>query len=183
MNRTALTPLLTIVGVASLLGLSACSSDNKLSIGKSSQSATTVDGSSNSAANSGDSSGDGTGTAGSTASGDDTSPSLAGIPGIAGDCTSYLSAFAGAISGQNTDLGGLSTLFDSLQGKVPKDVESAVKVLSKDFGLLQALYAKYNNDFSKAAADPAFTTLFSDSGFSSASATFNQWISSGCPTS
>ena len=181
-NTTRTFPMLAVVGVVSLLGLAACSSDNKLSVEKSNQSASTAAGDAGSGSASGDS-----GTSATTASGDGTVsvPDLSGvsIPGLAGACTGYLSTFASAISGQDTDLSGLSTLFDSLQGKVPSNVESAVKELSKDFAKLQDLYKKYDNDFTKAVSDPAFTKLFSDSGFASASATFNTWISSGCPES
>ena len=178
-NTTRTFPMLAVVGVVSLLGLAACSSDNKLSVEKSNQSASTAAGDAGSGSDSG--------TSATTASGDGTVsvPDLSGvsIPGLAGACTGYLSTFASAISGQDTDLSGLSTLFDSLQGKVPSNVESAVKELSKDFAKLQDLYKKYDNDFTKAVSDPEFTKLFSDSGFASASATFNTWISSGCPES
>lgn len=170
--------LFVAVGVVSLLGLGACSSDsNSLSVKESNAggTATSVAGSAT------DETATDSGTDGSDASAG-TIPDLSGVPGLAGECSTYLSAFAGAISGQDGDLGSLSSLFDSLDGKVPADLQSAVKVLSKDFAKLQTLYAKYDNDFSKAASDPAFATLFSNSEFTEASAKFNAWISAGCPT-
>lgn len=166
--------LLVAVGVVTLLGVSACSSDsNSLSVKESNSAgaSTSVAGSSTDET--------ATGSGGASAA---TIPDLSGVPGLAGECSTYLSAFAGAISGQDGDLGSLSSLFDSLDGKVPDDLQSAVQVLSKDFAELQTIYAKYDNDFSKAASDPAFATLFSNSEFTEASAKFNAWISAGCPT-
>lgn len=170
--------LLVAVGVVALLGISACSSDSSSLSVKESNAASTAA----SVAGSGtDESAADSGTDGSDTSAE-TIPDLSGVPGLAGECSTYLTAFAGAVSGQDGDLGSLSSLFDSLDGKVPDDLQSAVTVLSKDFGELQAIYAKYDNDFSKAASDPAFVALFSNSEFTEASAKFNAWISAGCPT-
>lgn len=174
--------ILIVVGVVSLLGITACSNDSTSVKQSDSTSATTsvggdATGTSDSASTD-TASESGGGTVGST-------PDLSGasIPAGLGACGTYLSAFAGAVSGQDADLGNISNLFDALNGKVPADLNKAVKVLSTYFAKLQKLYTKYGNDFSKIGTDPEFTTLISDPAFADASAKFSTWIEAGCPMS
>lgn len=169
------------IGLVSLLGIAACSSDNN-SLSVTTSNSTPGAGSNDTSATDGSATG---GTSADSGAGSASVPDLSGVslPAGFGDCSAYLSAFAGAISGQDSDLGNLSGLFDALDGKVPSDVNNAVKVLSKNFAELQKLYGKYNNDFSKIATDPAFTALFSNAEFTDASAKFNAWITAGCPMS
>ena len=170
--------ILVAIGVVSLLGITACSDDSKSVKQADPASAATSGGdTADSASDSGssDTSADG-GDAGSV-------PDLSGatIPGGLGACTTYLSAFAGAVSGQDADLGNISNLFDALAGKVPAELNAAVKTLSTYFVKLQQLYTKYGNDFSKIGTDPEFAALISDPSFADASTKFNAWISAGCP--
>ena len=165
---------LIAIGMASILGISACSSDTKLSVTTSkSPSETTADDS-------------GSGSAGSSGSADGGSavstPDLSGIPGLSQDCAAYISAITSAFTPNAEGVAGLSDAFDKLESQVPDDLKDDVKVLADGFAKLQKLYEKYNYDYTKIAADPAAATLFSDGKFNEASTNITAWLDKECPS-
>ncbi len=162
------------IGMLAIVGMSACSSDTKLSITTSkSQSETTAEDS-------------GSGSTDSSSSGDGSSavstPDLSGIPGLSQDCATYISAITSGFTPNAEGVAGLSEAFDKLETQVPDDLKDDVKVLAEGFAKLQKLYEKYNYDYTKIATDPAAATLFSDTKFNEASTNITAWLDKECPS-
>lgn len=158
------------VGIAALLGVSACSSDNKLTVTTSTSNT--------------EASGDDTSSGSSADDGGSVSvPDLSGIPGISDECATYVQAIASAFTPSGEGVAGLSGSFEKLQSVVPDALKDDVKTLSEAFAKLQTLYEKYDNDYSKIGTDPEFTKLFSDSKFTEASNNLNEWLDTQCPQS
>lgn len=159
-------PLIAI-GAASLLGITACSSDKKLTspIVPKTVSTETVDNSSVSVPD-------------VSLPGNISIPT--NIPGLGKECLAYLQAFASAFAGDKTSLSGLSAAFDKLSKAVPPELQADVKTLSEGFAKLADLYAKYNYDYTKIATDPAAQAIFSDKKFTDASDHVDNWLSSQC---
>ena len=175
MNRTTL----LVVGVVSILGVSACSGDNKLSVTSSKQQTPST------AANSGSASADSTGSSGGgggTTDGSPSLPDLTGVAGLSGNCTAYLTAIASAFTPDASGAAGLAKSFDKLESQVPDNLKADVRVLGDGFAKLQKLYEKYNYDYTKIATDPEAATLFSDSAFAKASTNVTAWLNTECPT-
>ena len=109
------------------------------------------------------------------------------IAGLGGDCLKYIQALSGAFSGAGNSAGTqgvaeLSAAFARLATVVPDNIKPDVKVLQDAYGTLGALYAKYNNDFTKIAADPQAQAIFSNPKFAAASAALSTWLSTSCKT-
>lgn len=174
MKKTSLIAL----GLASVLGVAACSSDNKLSVTTSkSQTETTASDSGSGSSDTTDTSSSGDGGGGSASI-----PNLSGVPGLSEDCTAYLNAIASAFTGTKDGISGLSESFAKLKDAVPDDLKDDVQVLSDGFAELQKLYEKYNYDYTKIAADPEATKLFSDGKFNEASTNITAWLDKECPS-
>lgn len=171
MKKTSLIAL----GLASILGVAACSSDNKLSVTTSkSQTETTAS----------DSGSGGSDTTDASSSGDSGGSTIS-IPNVAGlseECTTYLNAIASAFTGTKDGISGVSESFAKLKDAVPDDLKDDVQVLSDGFAELQKLYEKYNYDYTKIAADPEATKLFSDGKFNEASTNITAWLDKECPS-
>lgn len=170
MNKSTL----IAVGLASVLGISACSSDNKLSV-------TTSKSPSETTADDGDS-GSSDSSATDDSSSDASTPDLSGIPGLSENCAAYISAITSAFTPNAEGVAGLSDSFDKLESQVPDDLKDDVRVLADGFAELQKLYEKYNYDYTKIAADPAAATLFSDGKFNEASTNITAWLDKECPS-
>ena len=171
MNRSTLLAL----GVVSILGVSACSDGNKLSVTSSKQTGST-------AADSGTSTGDSSGSAsgsGDTTDGSASLPDLSGA-GLSANCTAYLTAIASAFTPNAEGAASLADSFSALEKEVPDNLKGDVRVLADGFAKLQKLYKKYNYDYSKIATDPEAATLFSDKAFADASTNVSTWLDKEC---
>jgi hypothetical protein len=171
MNRVTV----LLVGLVSILGVAACSSDNSLSVTSSKQQ------SAGTAADSGSASSDSSGSDADTSASALSVPDIGSIPGISADCTAYLTAIASAFTPSADGAAGVADSFDALEKQAPADLKDDVRVLRDGFAKLQKLYAKYNNDYSKIVTDPEAATLFSDKSFTDASANVSAWLESECP--
>ena len=104
----------------------------------------------------------------------------ANIPGLGTDCLAYVQAFASAFAGDKTSLSGIAGAFDKLSNVVPPELKGDVKTLSEGFAKLTTLYAKYNYDYTKIATDPDVQTLVGDKKFTDASDHVTNWLATQC---
>ena len=183
------TPLLAITVVA-VIGIAACSSDKKSLTAANPPAAAATTSAAGGAANLGST--PTTATATTQTSGGASGISIPGgaipggaIPGISGDCLKYAQAMASAFSGLGAHDGtqGLTDLgaaFAKLATVVPDNIKPDVKVLQDAYGTLGALYAKYNNDFSKIVADPQAQAVLGNPKLAAASSALSTWLSTSC---
>ena len=178
------TPLLAITVVA-VIGIAACSSDKKSLTAANPPAAAATTSAAGGAANLGST--PTTASATTQPSGGASGISIPGgaIPGISGDCLKYAQAMASAFSGLGAHDGtqGLTDLgaaFAKLATVVPDNIKPDVKVLQDAYGTLGALYAKYNNDFSKIVADPQAQAVLGNPKLAAASSALSTWLSTSC---
>jgi hypothetical protein len=198
------------IGLASVLGFAACSSEKKIadptdetSVGEESASTTADSSDSTDSTDATDESSDDTEltlpggvTIPDVSIPDVTLPDGATIPdgtipdvsidpddlpaNFSEECREYIQAFASAFSGQQAGLEGVAGAFDELGDVVPDDLQDDVEILAEGFTDLQALYEKYDYDYTKILTDPAAQQLFSDTEFTEASANVNTWLEEEC---
>ena len=180
------TPLLAIAAIA-VVGLVACSSDKKILSAANSPAAASTTSAAGSAAGTGATVAGGGATATTQPSGDASGLSIptGAITGLGGDCLKYVQALSGAFSGASAGAGTqgvteLSAAFARLATVVPDNIKPDVKVLQDAYGTLGALYAKYNNDFSKIVADPQAQAVLGNPKLAAASSALSTWLSTSC---
>ena len=77
------------------------------------------------------------------------------IPGVSGDCRDLYNKFLGAMgsigTGAPEDLG---EVFGALKDVVPEELKDDAEVLAEAMGKYSEVLSKYDNDLTKALADP-----------------------------
>lgn len=155
---------LIAVGVASLLGVTACassapkSSDTKPSATVAAGSTTPVGGS-------------------ATAT---TAKASSGVTPTK-ECAAFLAAMAGAFTTERKTLGDLPVAFDKLSGVAPSELKADFAIVSATYAKLVDIVKQAGNDPAKYAKDPVALGLFSDPKFMAAIARVSAYTDKTCP--
>lgn len=190
-------PAATIaIGVAALLGITACGSDGNKS---SSDQAANTDQESDSDVRSGAEQPAGeSGASLPDASLPDASLPGAGLPdaglpgatlpsgglpgggGVSADCLAYYQLFAAAFAGDSSSLGDLDDAIAGLKSSVPDELEGDVELVASFYAELLEVSKKYEGNPSLAYSDPDLLAYFSDPEFTQAAERVNTWLTTEC---
>lgn len=155
------------IGVAALLGLSACGSDEKSS---SSDKTETTD----------EQSSEGTESVDNTLA--DVSAPAGGVGNLSSECLGYFNLFSAAFAGDASGVGDIDEAIESLQSQVPDELKGDVEKVATFFAKLLEVSEKYEGNPTAAYSDPELLAFFGDPEYAAASERVNAWLTTECGT-
>lgn len=109
--------------------------------------------------------------------------SISSIPGgtiSAADCQKFVQIFGSVFTGQDVGIDDFPAALESLAKSVPAELQDDYATASEGLIPLQALYAKYNYDYSKILTDPQALAILSKPDFLTAIANLETYFSTSC---
>lgn len=156
------------VGLAALLGITACGSDEK-------KASTTTSTSNEPTSDSADAGSD------DEVVSTESDLSIPAAVGLSDDCAGYYQLFALAFAGDTAGVADADKALAELEEKVPEDLQDDFALVSSAVSKLIEVSKKYEDNPTQAYQDPEVLAVFGDPKFTEASTNVNTWLSTECP--
>lgn len=116
----------------------------------------------------------------------DPNDTIGNVPGLSEECTDFYNKYIAAMGAIGTGTAnGVSSMFTAMKDILPNELKDDAEIVAAAWVKYEAVLSKYDNDMTKAMADPeavAALEAIGDDKVNEASNTIGDYFSDTCPT-
>jgi hypothetical protein len=116
----------------------------------------------------------------------DPNATIGNVPGLSEECTDFYNKYIAAMGSIGTGAAnGVSSIFTSMKDILPDELKDDAEIVAAAWVKYEAVLSKYDNDMTKAMADPdavAALEAIGDDKVNEASNAIGDYFSDTCPT-
>ncbi len=116
----------------------------------------------------------------------DPNGTIGNVPGLSEECTDFYNKYIAAMGSIGTGTAnGVSSMFTAMKDILPDELKDDAEIVAAAWVKYEAVLSKYDNDMTKAMADPeamAALEAIGDEKVNEASNTIGDYFSDTCPT-